>query len=409
MDDNLDLDISHYDISELITFFQLNKNTTYTESDLERIEYDKKQLLLSSGQINKHYTRDLISFMSAARKKLIPHLCQQKQISVTPKPPDDNNYPHVEYSTGNRAPVIPYPSLTAIQTHFVSVDTRFRENAYLVPATNFAIQLPNKITQAISLKLSSFEISRHAFINISQSLGNHYIYFDIITQTQIPVANTQIKSLSHDVTKYPVILDDGHYTTFSIIKAINTKLHSDPLSPLFHLNVELDATETERAVIYSTSDNIISFSINMGVDAAGNSDLKTNEYYLKLGRVLGFTKRVYTNNNIYVGETNINTDLSISYFYLEIEEFANNYAPQFISPFAKAALNPAILAKIAINNNPEFKNNIIITGDLRLYMGSIDITRLHVRLVDAYGRLLLLNNVDFSFTLQIQYATAIPA
>ena len=82
---------------------------------------------------------------------------------------------------------------------------------------------------------------------------------------------------------------------------------------------------------------------------------------------------------------------------------------QFISPFAKAALNPAILAKIAINNNPEFKNNIIITGDLRLYMGSIDITRLHVRLVDAYGRLLLLNNVDFSFTLQIQYATAIPA
>lgn len=75
--DGLDLDINNYTIKDLEKFFQLAPGTKYTLADLELKKAEIRELLLSSGHINKKFKRDLIVFLETARKWLATVKCPQ--------------------------------------------------------------------------------------------------------------------------------------------------------------------------------------------------------------------------------------------------------------------------------------------------------------------------------------------
>ena len=50
---DLDLDITHYNVSDLESFFRLNPKKQYKSSDIELRESELREQLLSSGHINK--------------------------------------------------------------------------------------------------------------------------------------------------------------------------------------------------------------------------------------------------------------------------------------------------------------------------------------------------------------------
>ena len=62
---DLDLDINHYEMQDLETFFRLVK--PYNEHDVAQKEHDIRTLLLSSGHIEPHFKRDLIMFLEEGR------------------------------------------------------------------------------------------------------------------------------------------------------------------------------------------------------------------------------------------------------------------------------------------------------------------------------------------------------
>jgi len=93
---------------------------------------------------------------------------------------------------------------------------------------------------------------------------------------------------------------------------------------------------------------------------------------------------------------------------LVIDDHNTSVNNSFYSVFNGSLLNKNILARISLQGgtfNILSQNNFVITSDPREYFGPVNIQLFTVQLLDCYGRIVDLNNMDFSFclTLQIQY------
>jgi hypothetical protein len=132
----------------------------------------------------------------------------------------------------------------------------------------------------------------------------------------------------------------------------------------------------------------------------GNPDT-TNPLPLILGWILGFRNGIYTGNINYVSEGIV--DLTGSkYFYLVVDDYNNNVNNGFYSAFNSSLLNKNILARISMQPDPfgvTTQNNLSLITTPRQYFGPVDIQKLNIQLLDEYGRVIELNNMDYSFCL----------
>jgi hypothetical protein len=72
--------------------------------------------------------------------------------------------------------------------------------------------------------------------------------------------------------------------------------------------------------------------------------------------------------------------------------------------FNSSLLNKNILARISLQSgtfNILLQNNLNIVTTAREYFGPVNINNFNVQLLDAYGRIVDLNNMDFSFCLTL--------
>ena len=90
------------------------------------------------------------------------------------------------------------------------------------------------------------------------------------------------------------------------------------------------------------------------------------------------------------------------YFILCIDDFNKNYSSTLTSPFQESIFNDqTAIAKVP--NNPNLINfDDIFYQSRRSYFGPVNIKKLHIKLMDEMGRVVDLNNNDFSFSLQIE-------
>ena len=109
------------------------------------------------------------------------------------------------------------------------------------------------------------------------------------------------------------------------------------------------------------------------------------------------------NNLNYVSEGVIDTT-GPKYLYLVIDDHNNNVNNNFYSAFNSSILNNNIIARIALTSNVfsilQQNNSAIITTP-REYFGPVDLKNLNIQLLDEYGRVIDLNNMDFSFCLTL--------
>lgn len=87
------------------------------------------------------------------------------------------------------------------------------------------------------------------------------------------------------------------------------------------------------------------------------------------------------------------------YFFLDIDDYNKNYNPMdtcSVSEGFNSTFSPTTFSKITISNA-----GVNIDKINRKFYGPVDITRLHIRLLDQYGCEMDLVNGDYSFTLRI--------
>ena len=85
-----------------------------------------------------------------------------------------------------------------------------------------------------------------------------------------------------------------------------------------------------------------------------------------------------------------------------MDDYNNNVNNNFYSAFNASVLNKNILARISFQPSPFgsiSQNNLSLITTPRQYFGPVDIQKLNIQLLDEYGRIIELNNMDYSFCL----------
>jgi hypothetical protein len=151
---------------------------------------------------------------------------------------------------------------------------------------------------------------------------------------------------------------------------------------------------------YPYPDNPFPFVIDLQAGLDGSPDYYT-PLPLKLGWMYGLRNGIYQHNSAYLSEGVVNLN-GPRYVYLVVDDYNNANNDTFVSAFTSSVLNKNILARMGVQSSkPDLATtaNISIVSSPREYSGPVDVEKMQIQLLDEYGRILNLNNMDFSFCL----------
>lgn len=404
---DLDLDIANYNISDLERFFRLTP--PYNEHDISTKESEIRTLLLGSGHIAPHFKRDLIMFLEEGKKILVSvkiNIKTPTTIKHTQDPTVPHSYPVPNIRQPTRAeniihrektdfsyqqtseffPGILNPLDTRILKKCLSIDTRF------IPINNshsdFNLTLPVKLQKVVSMECKAIEIPLDSLYNISSALGNNFIYVSISAKEQ-------------DYNKV-IVVPDGTYDKKTLLKTLTRTCSEQSNTPFVFLVWKEDPYESEKCILMIDNNTeeqyylqkINHISLDFTVNIRGEVD-HTQESCTRLGYLLGFTQKKYSERTSYMGECPINVHASLPYFYLSIDDYQNRAVACFQPAFSQNTIPPSILARISCNPH---QKELTIVSVPRKYFGPIDISRLQVKLLDSRGKNIHLKS-NFSFCL----------
>jgi hypothetical protein len=420
---NFDLNIGNYNVSELEELFDLGKN--YDTKTINERERKLSQNIANDKKLDAAHKANILQFISQA-KQIIVNNRQQPFISMATASSQystdntintiDSIY-HLDYGL-SKAPTVDAGNTTIIKqkpTPFVystvndynrgtinpidirtvkkhiNIDTRFRENYYATTSTNFHVTLPLKLSKVVNLELTAMELPS-TFYAVSKVLGNNTFVLEILDEPSLLVS-----------------IPDGNYDYLSLQNYLNHFLNSLEDSPYSEIEFLADINKmggtkngSGKMVVGSKSGEL-AFSINFLVDSSGNED-KLTPLPLKFGWLMGFRAGYYENALTYVSEGVI--DLTgPNYIYLVVDDFNNSYDDGFYGSFNSSLLNKNIMARVSLQSsvfNHTSSNSYNLITSSRQYFGPVDIQKLQIQLLDEYGRILNLNNMDYSFCLTFQ-------
>ena len=419
MNSNFDLDINNYTIKELEDLFELPSN--YDESIVEMQESKLRQNILSDKAIIAVTKTNTINFLSKIKKALTNYIKEKKPFHEVEKLSKNleniynldktltksdiinagstniiNQSPtaYVQSSPSEFYAGTINPLNKRILRQNINIDTRFRENYYTTKSSNFHVDLPLRLSQVVSLQLSAFEFPSTFYI-ISQVFGNNFFVLEINGQDPlsviIPDGNYDYLAIQLYINNFLSTAGSG-YSDIEFLADVNTPVGVGPAAGSGRMVVGLKAGAT-----------ITNFAINFLTDRYGNEDRQT-PLPLKLGWMMGFREGYYENALTYVSEGIINL-LGPRYVYLVVDDFNNSVLDGFYAVFTSSILNKNILSRISLQGSvfsSITKDNLNLITSPRQYFGPVDIQKLQIQLLDEYGRILDLNNMDYSFCLTFQ-------
>lgn len=410
---NFDLNIENYKKHELIDMFDLPPN--YDDNLVNSKESQLRDSILGNNAVKEDVKAKTIFFLTEAKKILLGDVYEKVQqaesrvedyfnsiydLKTTEIENRDEHMvqvrksrPYLSSSPSEFFPGVINPIKRRISRQNLNIDTRFRDNYYGSPSSNFNVVLPLVVNKVLTMQLQAIELPL-TFYNISKQSGNNFFTLTVDGNSQV------------------VTIPSGNYTYTGIVNLLNSTMANIATNSgivnfafiVFGINVNNNNGSGEMFVgIDSTAPAGIIFSLNFQANRFGEYDSST-PLPLKLGWTLGFRNGIYENNDSYVSEGIVDL-LGPRYIYLVVDDFNNNVNNSFYSAFNSSILNKNILARISLQANTYnifTQNNLNIVTNPRQYFGPVKIQNLNIQLLDEYGRVIDLNNMDYSFSLTFQ-------
>jgi hypothetical protein len=419
---NFDLNIGNYSKTELEEILELPTN--YDETVIQMKEAKLRQNIMSDLSIPSTIKTKTLGFITNVKNVLVLNINNNKSDNNANTGHKIENLAKTYKNVYNlnkgldkseltgagstyiiKQPPTPYgqsspsefyqgtinPLNKRILRQHINIDTRFRENYYASQSSNFHLDLPIRLTQVVSLQLSALEMPS-TFYAISKVFGNNFFVISVPA-----------------VLALVVTIPDGNYTYLTLQVYINTFLSTAPaayqtIQFLADINTPggTGSGGSGKMVVGSLNGDI-DFALNFQSDRYGNEDKQT-PLPLKMGWLMGFRGGYYEKNATYVSEGIIDL-LGPRYIYLVVDDFNNNVSDGFYGAFSSSILNKNILARITLQSsvfNIIAQNNLMLVTSARQYFGPVDIQKMQIQLLDEYGRILDLNNMDYSFCLSFQ-------
>lgn len=388
-------DIRNYTINDLKDIFELPNN--FDSNVIEIKETKLREKLLSNPKLTPKLKQDTLQFITTAKIKLQENIKSVKEIM--------NPHPYII-----EKPIIEGKDILQERTlkKHLNVDTRFREN-FQQSSSNFDINLSFKLANVKKMELSSIEFPT-TFYAISNVFGNNF--FTI----RVDVSGEGVKEALFE-------LPDGNYSRTAIINALNNSSNYTPNYLIFdginlfddiNFDVDVDAEGSGTGKMFFTIDSSSSILSQVNqVELLFNENRScqpdSNALIKKLGWMLGFRNGSYVstnenNNNFEIRSESLLNITGPKYIYMAIDDHNSNNesTSNFYSAFNSVILHKNILARIPLTTfsfSFEIANMLSIVSTPREYTNPVSIEKLGIQLMDEYGRILDLNEMNISFCL----------
>jgi hypothetical protein len=305
-------------------------------------------------------------------------------------------------------------------TQPISIDSRFRPNYYTSKSTNFDVVLPSIQKKVISMRVTSIEIPT-TYYAVSRSSGN---------------STCLILDLSNNGNGWLLTLPDGNYEQVwaknsnaanietcmnnAITNAVPVTVDSNGATTPNPSGTHLTANDlvfnvdhiSGRSFFTALTGGVLyphGFILRFNVDNEGSLNLDAN-IQMRLGWQLGFRAAQYTATPTCVSE-GICLVVGPRYGFISIDDHQKNSGPTHLVNYANSALQDNIITRLNLaelqadfgvyqsSSDPGLSTQLNRT---REYFGPVDIQRLHITLFDEFGRVIDLNNMDWSLTLAFE-------
>jgi hypothetical protein len=422
MNTNFDLDINNYNTNDLLNFLKLTSG--YDLNDIEQKTNEMTNELLfsdsnSSSSNDKKYKTDIINFIKLAKDVLIStynDIQNEIEIKKDNKFGKDNNLGRIinplsahqalQYHSIPNKSAVSYKHNT-IKSIYV-FNTITRDNFFGTISSNCSFDLPIKLTNVISLSLSSIQIPNIMF-TFAEKRGTVSLY---IFENNTGVGET-------------IIIPDGNYSRYDLSgnSSMATTLENSINLVFNNYGTTLDrfqvhmSDSTGRTTI---SNSISNFSIktlnettnyfcspyvNRTNDSADSKiGITPTQYVETLGYYLGFRETSYSNSNSYTSEGVFNNKYS-SYLYFALNDYTGSQsASNTYALLQNSSIADQILAVIPLSG-PRFDfifdNGSDFIYKKRDYFGPVDISKISIKLLNQIGEFVDLLESEYSFSLQV--------
>lgn len=393
------MSIDSFTLDEIYTIFGISSTNNRSTINIEQLDIKERELIDYTKQ-NVPILEDQnlkIQFIKQAKQKIISSL--SSSLSLSSLSSSNNFHPLVEHQ--NTIPQYTYPSaiysgqINPLKRRtyemMINIDSTFRDNYYRTQSTNYQFQFSDPLINIIQLKLHNIQIP------CSMNLIDR-IYENNILQISVETESILIN------------VPNGNYTSNSILEIINSQLQSSSSTVL--QTIIFTIFSDSSTYYYANNRTCIGFSTNnTSTITIDFRNPKNNQQSLpfSLGWLLGFRNGYYEGRNNYVSEGFLDC-FGPKYFYLVFEDNNINKPNQFNGYLSDSTIQKNIIAKIPklISNSNlclESSSSQIISYPIhhdhciiREYFGPVNIRSALVQLIDEYGRIVNLNNMDFSFS-----------
>jgi hypothetical protein len=283
---------------------------------------------------------------------------------------------------GNINPVKRITHLTNF--HFNSC---FRENYYNSNPTNFKYKIPTGgVKNVVSLKLSSIEIP-----------NSWFLFSSIIKNNQFIVEITYCNKCS----VHNIVIPDGNYDRDNLITFLNDKYFVNSNNELLkNIEISID-TYTNRTYFKLANcapDNFV-FSLHF-VEKEQTNILET------FGWIMGFRLAKYLKINDVIQSEGLFDGGGDRYIFMCLNDYQYNYNENNVACFDNMSINENILAKIPLLNGKFSltmnENNYNPLVKIKRYNAPVNINKIEVKLLDKFGNIINLNNMDWSFSIEFE-------
>jgi hypothetical protein len=433
--DNINMNLSDYSLDELFNLFdiKISQHTNYKDL-VDQIELNASKYI----NLFKNKNKKIAAFFENAKHLLI-NSDAGPTMNVIQYTHNYNPFAEGITTEGNGSMFnsnngAGNPIHRQTVTKLFNIDSRFRENYTTTTSSDFTIDLQNPQDKIIELKLCDLELPT-TYYPISSTLGNNYMWVKYTTITASNISNDLIN------TYYIYIfIPDSNYYFNDLIDYINSSsclgsLLTTPMSILFDLNYNSGGgvgtgTGKVKFGLFNTDDitsaNVyksVSIELNFTGGLLPETSTKSMTYEQMItnygfdkynevnniniqhtfGWLLGYRQKIYTNKLFYISES-IMDIIGPRYLFLVINDGNDSNTNSNFFSTSGSGLPSDTIARISLKGaafSIQSQNDYSVYTEPRYYFGPVRISKLRIRLMDEYQRILDLNNNDISFTLRM--------
>lgn len=271
----------------------------------------------------------------------------------------------------------------------LNLNTCFRNNYYNSNPCDFQYTLPVEIKNVVALRFASIEMP-NAWYLFSSKKRNNVFYVEV----------TNITNGTN--TKYEVVIPDGNYDNSTLENFLNSTyfyLSTNP-SELNNLKLTISTSTLKSKIeVYGVPNPQICFTITFFNDDTCQNMMST------VGWSMGFRLAKYKNINKSILSEGIFDAAGDRYIFVSLDDYQYNNNILNIVCFDKSSIEKNIIAKIPMING---KFSMVIDDNsspltkTRKYNGPVNIRNLNIKLLDRFGEVIDINNMDYSFTLELE-------